>query len=44
MLTFEDKTTTLSQNVGHQSAYDAMPYPRRMDTSSAWLQKHKNRK
>jgi hypothetical protein len=33
ILTLEDDTTTLSQNVGHQSPGDVPPHPRQRATS-----------
>jgi hypothetical protein len=38
----EDKTTTLSQNVGNQSPRDVMSHPERMNTSATSLHKPKN--
>jgi hypothetical protein len=40
--TSEDKTTTLSRNVGNQSPCDVVSHPKRTNTSATPLQKLKN--
>jgi len=40
--TIEDKTTTLSQNIGHQLPSDMAQHPSRNETSTVPLQKPEN--
>jgi len=39
---FEDVSSRLPRNVGHQSTSDATPHPRTTETSTAQLRKSKN--
>jgi hypothetical protein len=42
ILTLEDETTTLFQNIGHQLLIDLPPHSRKTEISAAPLQKHKS--